>query len=205
MRAANSISPTVPFERSFFRSTRFYAFTVLLGLASAVAYAQGNDSFQDLRTHLNTHSRITQTDANGNPTARTETHLEKYAGGKFVLIYERWEYADGMDHPATTIQMITYTFRLEELDPASIGTKATSDTPDAPPFWMAEIRVRPSTEFIPYKNYTDTYEAGSLTDRSTSKGKSRTMAVGYFDSRATAQKCADLLREWVAQATRPVQ
>jgi hypothetical protein len=205
LKAPNTTFPAALRERLFFCPVCFGAAAVLLGLTATAACAQENNAFQSLRAYLNDHSQITQTDTNGGATSHTETHLEKYAGGKVVLIYERWEYADGTDRPATTIQMITYTFRLEDLDPASIRTTTSSAVPDDPSFWMTEIRVLPSTEFVPYKNYTDTYAAGSLTDRSTSKGKSRKIAVGYFDSRETAQKCADLLRDWVAQPTRPAQ
>ncbi len=203
---ARMLLSAVPRGRLFFFPLPLRSLTMCFVLIAIAATGTAEDNpFQAVRTHLDNHSQIDRTDENQKPTSRIETHLEKYAGGKFVLIYERWEYAGDADRQPASIQMITYTFRLEDLDASTLRAIEWKDDSEGDSIWMAEIRVRTSAEFIPYKNYTDTFAAGALVDRSTSKGKSRTVTLGYFRTRELADQCIRSVADWIAPATHPAR
>ena len=176
----------------------------MLILLSAYSHGQ-EDPFQVVRSQLDTHSHIEDIGVDDQAGIFIETHLEKYSGDKYILIYERREYSDKTDHEPTTSQMITYTFSLEDLNPKSLNTLALRTPSGTAAYWMVEIHIRKTSAYIPYKNYTDIWDKGKILQRSTSEGKSRKITLGYFGTQEKAVEFTRIFKTWMDSSTHPIQ
>ena len=178
----------------------------LLAVAAATAAGPGDEpeaALDWIRAYLGEFSLVTDESKNRNQRQRFSTRLMPHANpGTHVLVYE-WTRLEGPDTgmPASH-QLIYYTFSLSDLDPETIDVRIWAGPLSGKSYWMVGVKISAKTGFIPYSNLVEERLPDGSVDITNSRGKARTLAIGYFGSRHDADRLAQRLRSLLRQQKR---
>ncbi len=115
--------------------------------------------------------------------------------GAFVLVYERKRYDSIETRTPTTRQIIHYPFALSNLSPSSMEVREWTGPLSGRLYSMVLATVDAEKQFIDYTNIVETRLEDGRADVTSSRGKARTLALGYFRKQETAQDFADAFRD----------
>ena len=116
-------------------------------------------------------------------------------GGAFVLVYERKRYDSVETRTPSTRQIIHYPFALSDLSPSSLEVREWAGPLSGRPYYMVLATVEAEKQFIDYTNFFETRLEDGSVDVTSSRGKARSLALGYFRGKETAQEFADAFRD----------
>ena len=116
------------------------------------------------------------------------------AGGAFVLVYERKQYDSVETRTPSTRQIIHYPFALSDLSPSSMEVREWAGPLSGRPYYMVLATVEAEKRFIDYTNIVETRLEDGGVDVTSSRGKARSLALGYFREKKTAQEFANAFR-----------
>ena len=114
--------------------------------------ATSQEAVTDIRSFLDNHAGIQDIDPQSKLHQNLNTRLEKYAGGKLILIYYRDVYTENDTSKPHSNQMITYTFSPEQLNPTTLNVISFQGDNSGDSLWMVAMDIKDEIEFIPYKN-----------------------------------------------------
>lgn len=128
-------------------------------------------------------------------STRLETHPDS---GRAILSYERSTYASASPGSLRRRQVIQYTVTFDDLDAATLRRQAWTGQRSGDESWIVIVDIRPDADFVPYTNLVETRMSDGSVDVTSSRGRVRTIALGYF----TSQDQADQLVEGVGKFLR---
>lgn len=117
------------------------------------------------------------------------------AGGAFVLVYERKRYDSVETRVPSSLQIIHYPFALSDLNPSSMEVREWAGPLSGRPYYMVMATVEAEKRFIDYTNVVERRLEDGSVDVTSSRGKARFLALGYFREKETAQKFSDDFRD----------
>ena len=114
--------------------------------------------------------------------------------GAYVLVYERKQYDSVETRVPSSLQIIHYPFALSDLEPSSVEVREWAGPLSGRRYYLVLVRVVTKKQFIDYTNVVERrLESGSV-DVTSSRGKARTLVLGYFLESKTAQEFCDAFR-----------
>jgi hypothetical protein len=173
-----------------------------LGFATPGLFAKETATWKDLAAVLQDASGVADMDGYPAEGQFLSTLLRPVPGEeRLILVYQRIAY-DGAKQPQSR-QIINYTFEWNDLDAATIQLVPWEGQYTGEDYFLVSIRVDPKREFIPYSNLVEQRRASGDVDVTGSRGKMRTIVLGYFLDRDTAERFTGMLREVLAAIKRP--
>lgn len=112
-----------------------------------------------------------------------------------VLVYERNRYTDLDSAAPDSRQRIHYPFELADLNPMTIEVRSWIAPLSKSSFYIVLISVREEKGFVDYSNIVEERQADGTVDVTSSRGKARTLALGYFSAEENARRLAEATKE----------
>jgi hypothetical protein len=132
--------------------------------------------------------------------------------GDLIVEYERFTYQSDMPDMLERHQKIFYSADLAAIDPDTIAVQNAGESAPGVSFWMVSFDARPDPGFFAYHNIVQHYGETNTPQVFTSKGKIRTIILGYLTDEKKANELAEKFRtslkaaiEASPDATRPTQ
>ena len=117
-----------------------------------------------------------------------------------VLVYERSRYSDPKSEKPDSRQRIHYPFELRDLNPDTLVVRSWTGPLSGNSFHMVLIEVTKAKGFVDYSNIVEERLPDGSIDVTSSRGKARTLALGYFSSEENARRLADTAKQLIDAA-----
>jgi hypothetical protein len=192
------------------------ALAAALVFTAAVARAEEPKDlghFAWLPAFLDTHSAVEIAATEGQSREAISTNCsDKLVYDAFVIEYQRMTYEPEAADTLKRHQRIFYTVHIGTIDPESIKVQAAGESAPGIPFWMVSFDARPEPGFFPYLNMLEHYGETRTPQVFSSRGKIRTIILGYLVDEKRANELAEKFRASLKTAldaspelTRPAQ
>lgn len=159
---------------------------------SAVSQNSKSAGIEGVRRFLEEFSLVADRSAAGEGKEVFSTRLMDHPDADtYILVYERTQYDEADSTTYRSRQMINYTFALGDLDPDSVAVREWAGPLSDRTYWFVSVGIRASTEFVPYSNLVEEALEDGTVDVTTSRGKARSLALGYFSERGLAAQFAE--------------
>lgn len=164
-----------------------FAAALLAATASAETKENEVDFATWLQKSLKADSKVKDWQPDGKAGQSLSTEVDRgEKPGEFLLVYERLLFDHEDDRGITTRQFIKYPFALKDLDGETVEVVQMEGSYSDQAFFVLQVHVTKLKEFIPYKNIFEANFPDGSSDISTSEGKARGVAIGYFSNREKA-------------------
>lgn len=172
----------------------FAQITILLG-AAAGAESGPETSLPGLQAYLEEFSGVLDVDDDRGREFISTRLSTPDPGGALVLVYERKRYDSVEARAPSSHQIIHYPFALSDLSPSSMEIREWPGPLSGRSYYMVLATVEAEKRFIEYTNVFETRLDNGSVDVTTSRGKARSLALGYFREKEKAQEFADAFRD----------
>lgn len=174
------------------------AFIAALVLTATSAGTQeptpAESPFAWLGSFLETHSTITIAATDDSPREIVSTRWGRQSYRGIVLEYTRSTYDAGAPDTVKRHQRILYIAGIADIDPDTIAVQNAGEPAPGVTFWMVSFNVRPDPGFFEYHNFLEHYGETKTPQVFTSKGKIRTIILGYLADEKQANQLAEKFR-----------
>lgn len=153
-----------------------------------------------LQDFLHEFSVVADIDADSGARDVVSTRLETHPDdGRAILSYQRSTYATGSPRSLERRQVIQYTLSLDDVDRKAIESQAWIGPRSGEEYWMVMAPIREDSDFVPYTNLVEIRLDDGSVDVTSSRGRVRTVALGYFTSQAAASEFAKGFRAFLSE------
>ncbi len=178
------------------RSYVFACAPVAILLAAAAGGEAGREtSIAGLQAYLVEFSGVLDVDDDRGREFISTQLTDPDPAGAFALVYERNRYDSVETRTPATRQIIRYPFAFSNLSPSSMEVREWAGPLSGRRYYMVLATVETEKQFIDYTNIVETRLEDGSVDVTSSRGKARTLALGYFREKETAQKFADAFQD----------
>ena len=169
---------------------------VAILLAAAAVGAPGTEtSIRRLQAYLEEFSGVLDVDDDRGREFISTRLSDPDPQGGLVLVYERNRYDSVETRTPSSRQIIHYPFALSDLSPSSMEVREWPGPLSGRPYYMVLATVQAEKRFIDYTNIFETRLDDGSVDVTSSRGKARSLALGYFREKEIAQEFADAFRD----------
>ncbi|MCH8204887.1 MAG: hypothetical protein IID09_06955 [Candidatus Hydrogenedentes bacterium] len=169
---------------------------VAILLAAAAVGAPGTEtSIPRLQAYLEEFSGVLDVDDDRGREFISTRLSDPDPQGGLVLVYERNRYDSVETRTPSSRQIIHYPFALSDLSPSSMEVREWPGPLSGRPYYMVLAAVQAEKRFIDYTNIFETRLDDGSVDVTSSRGKARSLALGYFREKEKAQEFADAFRD----------
>lgn len=175
------------------------AFIAALVLTATAASTQepapAESPFDWLGPFLETHSTITIAATDDSPRETVSTRWGRHTYRGITLEYTRSTYDADATDTVKRHQRILYIAGIADIDPDTIAVQNAGESAPGVTFWMVSFNVQPDPGFFDYHNFLEHYGETKTPQVFTSKGKIRTIILGYLTDEKQANELAEKFRE----------
>lgn len=181
-------------------------FLALMCLTGILSPAQENSSttLEWVRGYLEEFSVVLDTNPDKDDRELLTTRLIEHPEPEtMILVYERSQFDADQSGVPVTRQLINYTFSMADVDPKTLVARPWKGPRSGETFWMVAINIKTSKEFVTYSNLFEQRLPSGEVDVTSSRGKSRTLALGYFRREAQAEQLLELVQSVLDEMAKP--
>ena len=188
---------------SFFRSSQrrlVSGFVLLVGVAAAAQPSEGVTAVW-VSEYLEEFSRVIDAGP-GNGMETLATHLtigdERESPS---LVYERNLYDSDRDRTPTFRQLIHYPCDFADFDPETLEVVSWEGPRSGKVFWVVTVRTTAEKGYLDYTNVVEERRPNGTVDVTSSRGKARNLALGYFESEEYARRLVESVGQLMAKGS----
>lgn len=166
-------------------------------------FAAGQDDAADVRLQwlqdfLQEFSVVADIDPDSGAREIVSTRLQSHPeAGRVILSYQRSTYATGSPRSLERRQVIQYTVTIADVNRSGVETASWTAPRSGETFWMVSVPIQENAKFVPYTNLVEMRLDDGSVDVTSSRGRVRSIALGYFSSESVAKRFAEAFETYL--------